>query len=95
MKSSSVNSKDTLFCLEALDGDVLILQEQEVASFPVTCGISFAWRSEWHHADDPTLLPGPRAPMSQLTPAWDLGSQWEWGHILALPLESCDPEPIP
>lgn len=40
---------------EDLDGAVLILQGQEVASFLVTRGISFAQRSDWHHPDDRTL----------------------------------------
>lgn len=40
---------------EDLGGDVLILWAQEMAAFPVTCGISFAQRSDWPHVDAPVL----------------------------------------
>lgn len=58
---------------EDLEDDVLILQGQEVASFPVACGISFAQRSEWYHPDDPTLRLARTAMTSQLTPAQGSG----------------------
>lgn len=55
---------------EDLGGDAVILWEQEVVSFPVARGISFAQGSEWQSPDDPTLCLAQVARRPQLTPDW-------------------------